>query len=64
MPKKVPQSLLQAMLLMQSKLVTERVEARRGTRVKQLLKDIADDRHAGEEAVSRDRVAEAGRDPS
>jgi hypothetical protein len=44
MPKKVPQSSLQAMLLMQSRIVTERVSAKGGTRVEQLLKDTADDR--------------------
>ncbi|MCU1259365.1 MAG: hypothetical protein JWO80_2250, partial [Bryobacterales bacterium] len=44
MPKKVPQSSLQAMLLMQSRIVTERVMAKDGTRVEQLLHDNADDR--------------------
>ncbi len=44
MPKKTPQSSLQAMLLMQSKLVTERVAAKDGSRVEQLLKDTSDDR--------------------
>ena len=44
MPKKVPQSALQAMLLMQSKLVTERVAAKAGTRVEELLRDYPDDR--------------------
>jgi hypothetical protein len=43
MPKKVPQSSLQAMLLMQSKIVTERVLAKGGTRVEQLLQDAPDD---------------------
>ena len=43
MPKKVPQSSLQAMLLMQSRIVTERVTAKGGTRVEQLLKDTAED---------------------
>jgi hypothetical protein len=43
MPKKVPQSSLQAMLLMQSRVVNERVTAKGGTRVEQLLKDNADD---------------------
>ncbi len=37
MPKKTPQSSLQAMLLMESKLVTERVSATGATRVEQLL---------------------------
>jgi hypothetical protein len=44
MPKKVPQSSLQAMLLMQSRIVNERITAKDGTRVEQLLKDNADDR--------------------
>ena len=44
MPKRTPQSSLQAMLLMQSKLITERVAAKDGSRVEQLLNDTADDR--------------------
>ncbi len=44
MPKKVPQSSLQAMQLMESKLVTERVLAKNGSRVEQLLKTYSDDR--------------------
>jgi hypothetical protein len=44
MPKKVPQSSLQAMLLMQSRIVTERVAAKGGSRVEQLLKDNGEDR--------------------
>ena len=44
MPKKVPHSSLQAMLLMQSRLVNGRVEAKGGSRVQQLLTDIPDDR--------------------
>src|SRR5258708_21284095 len=44
MPKKVPQSSLQAMLLMQSRIVTERVMAKGGTRTDQLLHDNVDDR--------------------
>jgi hypothetical protein len=44
MPKKSPQSSLQAMLLMQSRIVTERVAAKGGSRIEQLLKDIPDDR--------------------
>lgn len=44
MPKKVPPSSLQAMLLMQSKLVTDRVQAKEGNRIEQLLKLGADDR--------------------
>ena len=43
MPKKTPQSALQAMLLMQSKLVTERVAAQGGSRVEQLLRDTPED---------------------
>src|SRR5262249_42116740 len=43
MPKKTPQSSLQAMLLMQSKIVTERVQAKGGSRVEQILKDAPDD---------------------
>jgi hypothetical protein len=42
MPKKIPQSALQAMFLMQSKLVTERVAAKGGNRVEQLLNDTPD----------------------
>jgi hypothetical protein len=44
MPKKTPQSSLQAMLLMQSKIVNERVAAKGGTRVEQLLNEKIDDR--------------------
>lgn len=44
MPKKTPPSSLQAMLLMQSKLVTERVLAQKGSRTEQLLKAFDDDR--------------------
>ncbi len=43
MPKKTPQSALQAMLLMQSSLVTDRVQAKDGSRVDQLLRDTPDD---------------------
>lgn len=43
MPKKIPPSALQAMLLMQSKVVTDRILAMNGSRVEQLLKDTADD---------------------
>ena len=43
MPKKIPPSSLQAMLLMQSKIVTDRVLAMNGSRVEQLLKESADD---------------------
>ncbi|MGH9671578.1 MAG: DUF1553 domain-containing protein, partial [Bryobacteraceae bacterium] len=41
MPKKTPPSSLQAMLLMQSKIITDRVSALGGSRVEQLLKDTA-----------------------
>jgi hypothetical protein len=44
MPKKTPQSSLQAMLLMQSRLVNERVAAKGGTRVEELLNEKLDDR--------------------
>ncbi|MBM3727978.1 MAG: DUF1549 domain-containing protein [Acidobacteria bacterium] len=44
MPKKTPPSSLQAMILMQSRLVNDRVAARDNSRVEQLLKDAADDR--------------------
>lgn len=60
MPKKIPQSSLQAMLLMQSRIVTERVEAKGGTRVEQLLKDIPDDRAL----VERLYLATVSRKPS
>jgi hypothetical protein len=43
MPKKTSPSSLQAMLLMQSKIVTERVLAMKGSRVEQLLKETVDD---------------------
>jgi hypothetical protein len=43
MPKKATPSSLQAMLLMQSKIVTDRVLAIHGSRVEQLLKESADD---------------------
>jgi hypothetical protein len=44
MPKKTPQSSLQAMLLMQSRLVNERVAAKGGTHVEELLNEKLDDR--------------------
>jgi hypothetical protein len=44
MPKRTPPSTLQAMLLMQSKLVTENVRAREGNRTGRLLAELADDR--------------------
>lgn len=43
MPKKTLPSALQAMLLMQSSLVTERVRARDNSRVEQLLKTATND---------------------
>ena len=39
MPKKAPPISLQAMLLMQSSLVTDRVRAKNNSRVEQLLED-------------------------
>jgi len=42
MPKKVPHSSLQAMVLMQSKVVNEKVLALDGSRVQQLLNETAD----------------------
>ena len=44
MPKKVPPSSLQAMLLMQSKVVTERVNSAKGGLLASLLEKTADDR--------------------
>lgn len=49
MPKKTPPSSLQAMLLMQSKIVNDRVLAMNGSRVEQLLKNVADDKALVEE---------------
>jgi hypothetical protein len=43
MPKKVAPSALQAMVLMESKVVTERVLARNNSRVEQLLKTASSD---------------------
>ncbi len=43
MPKKTPPSSLQAMLLMQSKIVTDRVLALEGSRVEKLLRESATD---------------------
>jgi hypothetical protein len=43
MPKKTPHSSLQAMVLMQSRLVNDRVAAKGGSRLQQLLTDIHDD---------------------
>lgn len=43
MPKKTPPSSLQAMLLMQSKIVTDRVLAINGSRIEHLLQDSDDD---------------------
>jgi hypothetical protein len=44
MPKKVPSNSLQAMLLMQSKVVTERVNSAKGGLLASLLEKTADDR--------------------
>ena len=44
MPKKIPHSALQAMVLMQSKVVNDKVLALDGSRVQQLLTDAKDDR--------------------
>src|SRR5260370_13075594 len=44
MPKKTLPSSLQAMLLMQSKVVTERVLAKDNSRIEQLVKNVSDDR--------------------
>jgi hypothetical protein len=60
MPKKVPQSSLQAMLLMQSRIVTERVAAKGGSRVEQLLKDNVEDRTL----VRKLYLATVSREPS
>jgi hypothetical protein len=44
MPKKVPQSSLQAMLMMQSRVVTDRIDSSKGGLVKTLLESEKDDR--------------------
>ena len=59
MPKKVSATSLQAMMLMQSRLVTEGVAAK-GARVEQLLKDVADD----DQLVERLYLATVSRHPS
>ena len=59
MPKKVAATSLQAMMLMQSRLVTEGVAAK-GARVEQLLKDVADD----DQLVERLYLATVSRHPS
>ncbi|MBI3279018.1 MAG: DUF1553 domain-containing protein [Acidobacteria bacterium] len=60
MPKKTPPSSLQAMLLMQSKLVTDGVKAGGGTAIEQLLKETADDR----DLVEKIYLATVSRRPS
>lgn len=60
MPKKVAASSLQAMLLMQSKIVNERVQAKDGSRVEQILKEAADNR----QLVERIYLATVSRHPS
>jgi hypothetical protein len=60
MPKKTAASSLQAMLLMQSKIVNERVLAKDGSRVELLLKETADDR----ELVNRIYLATLSRKPA
>ena len=60
MPKKTPHSALQAMVLMQSKVVNEKVLALDGSRVQQLLKDVPDDRSL----VERLYLATVSRHPS
>lgn len=44
MPKKIPPSALQAMQLMQSKVVTSRIDAAQGGALKSLLDTVSDDR--------------------
>lgn len=44
MPKKIPPSALQAMQLMQSKVVTSRIDASKGGALKTLLESVGDDR--------------------
>src|SRR5262249_26008742 len=60
MPKKTPPSSLQAILLMQSKIVTDRVLALGGSRVDQLLKDTRTD----QDLVDRLFVATISRAPT
>lgn len=59
MPKKVPPSSLQAMLLMQSSLVTERVRAQDNSRVEQLLSAARDD----DDLIERIYIATVSRRP-
>src|SRR5258708_9933384 len=59
MPKKTLPSSLQAMLLMQSKVVTERVLAKDNSRVEQLIKSFPDDR----ELIDRIYLATVSRKP-
>lgn len=60
MPKKIPPSALQAMLLMQSKIVTDRVLALDGSRVDELLKTAAND----EDLVDRLFLSTISRTPA
>ncbi|MEO7650044.1 MAG: DUF1553 domain-containing protein, partial [Bryobacteraceae bacterium] len=60
MPKKAPPSSLQAMLLMQSKLVTDRVQAKDNSRIEQLLKAQPNDR----ELIDRIYLATVSRRPT
>jgi len=60
MPKKTLPSSLQAMLLMQSKVVTERVLAKDNSRVEQLVKNSSDDR----DLIDRIYLATVSRKPT
>ncbi len=60
MPKKVPHTAMQAMVLMQSKVVNDKVLALDGSRVQQLLNDAKDDRTL----VDRLYLATVSRHPS
>jgi hypothetical protein len=60
MPKRTPPSALQAMLLMQSKVVTDRILAMNGSRVEQLLNDSAGD----EELLDKLYLSTVSRRPS
>ena len=60
MPKKTPPSSLQAMLLMQSKLVTQRVLAKDNSRIEQLVNNFIDDR----QLIDRIYLATVSRKPS
>ena len=59
MPKKVPSSSLQAMLLMQSSLVTERVRAQKNSRVEQLLKTATGRSRSDRADLSCDGIAKS-----